>query len=471
MKVGAVVPALNEEGAIGSVVSGLLGKGADCVVVVDNGSTDLTAERARAAGAIVVGEPVRGYGKACLTGLRRLRRETVDIVLFADGDGADDLDAVDRLIDPIAADTADFVLGRRDGGGDSAVPMHAQAGNRLAVFFLWALFGAQYKDLGPFRAIRSRSLDVLGMADEAFGWTVEMQAKANLAKLRVLEVPVHYNTRTGRSKISGTVLGSLRAGHGILSTIFLIALKRGRLTREMALRRFRVEASGDGPHEALSVIVPVLNDAEFLPLALASATAADEVIVVDGGSADGSPAVAAEWGAKVVVARAGRGRQMNAGADEARGDVLLFLHADTVLPKGFRDDVFASLGAFEARWGRFDLRFDVGGPLLRLIAWLISNRSRITRGATGDQAIFVERDLFRQLGGYREPGLFEDVALCRALKAESTLALPAASVVTSSRRWRDNGVWKTTFLMWSLKFLYLLGVPAAKLETFYRDVR
>jgi rSAM/selenodomain-associated transferase 2 len=219
----------------------------------------------------------------------------------------------------------------------------------------------------------------------------------------------------------------------------------------------------------LSVIMPTLNEAEAVENAITSAAGADEVIVVDGGSIDGTRGIAAALGARVVTSLPGRGRQLACGAAIASGDVLLFLHADTTLPAGFRSQIEHTLR--RAGWGRFDVRFDRGGPLLRLIAWLISVRSRLSRVATGDQAIFVSRAIFAEAGGIRELELFDDIDLCRRLKRRAAMGVPADPVVTSARRWRQRGVWRTTFLMWALKTLYLLGVPADRLARFYRHIR
>jgi rSAM/selenodomain-associated transferase 2 len=225
----------------------------------------------------------------------------------------------------------------------------------------------------------------------------------------------------------------------------------------------------------LSIIVPVLNEEAALAATLAAARAglgpADEILVVDGGSEDRTVEVARRAGAQVLEGERGRGRQMNAGASHASGDVLLFLHADTHLPTRFRAEIEFAFSRPSVGWGRFDLEFDEGGPLLRLIAWLISRRSRLFRSATGDQAIFVRRSDFEALGGYREGHLFEDVDLVRRLRERGAMAIPAAPVVTSSRRWRSEGVLTTTVRMWSLKSLYLAGVPAKKLERFYGDCR
>ena len=225
----------------------------------------------------------------------------------------------------------------------------------------------------------------------------------------------------------------------------------------------------------LSVVVPVLDEESGIAATLAAVRAElcadDELIVVDGRSRDRTVELAAAAGAQVVESGRGRGRQMNLGAARASGDLLLFLHADTALPPGARAALGETVFAQGADWGRFDLEFDAGGPLLRLIAWLISTRSRIFRSATGDQAIFVRRCVFAEMGGHREEQLFEDVELVLRLKASYQMGIPRGRVVTSSRRWRNRGVWSTTLTMWSLKTLYLLGVPSEKLMGFYKDER
>jgi hypothetical protein len=150
---------------------------------------------------------------------------------------------------------------------------------------------------------------------------------------------------------------------------------------------------------------------------------------------------------------------------------LLFLHADTRLPAGFAHEVRRIVTSGRCSWGRFDLRFDRDTLLLALIARLISWRSRLTRGATGDQAIFVRRDAYERVGGISEDVLFEDVSLCRRLKRDGRMGVPAGVVITSSRRWRRGGTIRTSLLMWTLKGLYLAGVPAARLARFYPNVR
>jgi rSAM/selenodomain-associated transferase 2 len=221
----------------------------------------------------------------------------------------------------------------------------------------------------------------------------------------------------------------------------------------------------------ISVIVPALDEASCIEDTVRSAAEADEVLVVDGGSRDATRGLAEGVGARVVTGERGRARQMNAGADAADGQVFVFVHADTRLPDGFADEIRQVLSDGRAGWGRFDIRFDAGGRFLRLIARLINARSRLTRVATGDQAIFAEARLFRELGGYREMPLFEDVDLCRRLKRSRPMAVPRSPAITSSRRWRTDGTLRVTFRMWALKLAYLAGVSPDRLAKHYRDVR
>jgi rSAM/selenodomain-associated transferase 2 len=224
-------------------------------------------------------------------------------------------------------------------------------------------------------------------------------------------------------------------------------------------------------HVRISVIIPTLEEESAIAPTISSAAGADEILVIDGGSRDRTCEIATAAGARLVTSVPGRGRQLAAGARAARGDVLLFLHADTRLPAGFADEVRRMVTNRGCSWGRFDLRFDRDTPLLALIALLISWRSRITRGATGDQAIFVRRDEYERVGGISEDELFEDVSLCRRLKRDGRMGVPAGVVITSSRRWRRGGTIRTSLLMWALKALYLAGVPAARLARFYPNVR
>ena len=236
MTVAVVVPARDEAPSVGAVVAGLRAALPDAeVVVVDNGSRDATAAVARAAGAVVVAEPRAGYGRACLAGLAHLARRPPDAVLFADADGADDPADAAAVLAPLRAGAADLVIGSRVLGQRAgrvergALLPQARWGNALACALVRLRWGARFTDLGPFRAVRWRSLQALGMRDETFGWTVEMQVRAVRAGLRCAEVPVAYRRRVGRSKISGTLGGTVRAGAKILWTVGRHALARGRV--------------------------------------------------------------------------------------------------------------------------------------------------------------------------------------------------------------------------------------------------
>ena len=227
VSVAVIIPALNEERAIASVLRDLPRTSVQQLIVVDNGSTDRTGEIAAAFGATVVGEPKRGYGRACLAGMAAL--ESPDIVVFLDGDYSDHPDELPQLVGPIAENRADLtigsrVLGRRERG---ALTPQARLGNALATVLIRALFGVRFTDLGPFRAIGYRQLLQLEMADRDYGWTVEMQVKAARRRLRCLEIPVSYRRRIGVSKISGTAIGSIKAGYKILWTIFRHAVTSG----------------------------------------------------------------------------------------------------------------------------------------------------------------------------------------------------------------------------------------------------
>ncbi len=211
--IAIIIPALNEEQAIGRVL-GHLPYPTHLVTVVDSDSTDQTAARARAAGARVVREPRRGYGRACLAGLKV--NDDRDIIAFLDADFSEDPAEITALVDPILNGDADLVLGRRHGDGR---PWHARLGTSMCVGLINVLWGVRYQDLGPFRAIRRSSLDRLRMTDLTWGWTIEMQVKAVEHDLRWREIPVQCRQRIGQSKISGTLIGSIRAGARMLYTI------------------------------------------------------------------------------------------------------------------------------------------------------------------------------------------------------------------------------------------------------------
>src|SRR5437870_12058105 len=226
--VSVIIVTLNEEAAIGEVVRKVPRDIADEVIVVDNGSTDRTAKVAVAAGARVVTEPRRGYGRAFRAGLRSLSADC-KIVVFLDGDGSDYPEMMSRLVEPISEGTYDFVIssrtrGRRERG---SMNWHQVFAGHLVGFFLRLLYGVRSTDMGPFRAIRRDALERLKMREETYGWPLEMQMRAARAHLRTLEVPVDYRRRAGgRSKIAGTVVGSIKAASRILFTLARIAVQR-----------------------------------------------------------------------------------------------------------------------------------------------------------------------------------------------------------------------------------------------------
>ncbi len=224
--ISVIMPALNEEDAVGKVLADIPGW-VDDIVVVDNGSTDGTAEVALSGGARLVEEKKRGYGAACLAGIAAL--EECDVVVFLDADFSDHPEEMALLVDPIVRGRADFVIGSRTSGMTDPGALHipARLGNWLACNLINIFWRFRYTDLGPFRAIRSRSLEELRMRDEGYGWTVEMQIKAVRGNLRIEEVPVGYRRRIGRSKISGTLRGMIGAGSKILWTIFSEAMTPG----------------------------------------------------------------------------------------------------------------------------------------------------------------------------------------------------------------------------------------------------
>ena len=223
----------------------------------------------------------------------------------------------------------------------------------------------------------------------------------------------------------------------------------------------------------ISVIIPILNEEKTIAATLRALLALQphEIIVVDGGSRDRSREICQQLGAQIFTSEPGRGRQMNSGARCATGDVLLFLHADTKLPDSAFKDIVDALSDARCLGGRFDVELEGSHWLLKFIGALINCRSRATKVGTGDQAIFVRRAVFAQLGGYPDIPLMEDIALCRALKRLGRVACLRSRVVTSARRWERDGVWRTILRMWTLKLLYLAGVSPARLKQFYADTR
>jgi len=226
--VSVIIPALNEEEPIAGVVREVAATKIPAdIIVVDNASTDRTAERAREAGAQVVKAP-RGYGRACAAGVAALRPEC-DIVVFLDGDGSDCPELMNQLVDPIAAGTHDFVIGSRTCGQREPGSMNFQqiVAGRIAGRILRLLYGVRYTDMCPFRAIRRDALERLDMREQTYGWNLEMQMKAARVGLRILEIPVNHRRRAGgESKVSGTLRGTFVAGARIIATLMRIATER-----------------------------------------------------------------------------------------------------------------------------------------------------------------------------------------------------------------------------------------------------
>lgn len=222
----------------------------------------------------------------------------------------------------------------------------------------------------------------------------------------------------------------------------------------------------------LSVIIPVLNEEETIRACLARSQPfrkqGAEIIVVDGGSVDQTVALARELADCVIEAPPGRARQMNAGVQRARGERLLFLHADTVLPEGAMEEIARALDG--RLWGRFDVQFDTPLWILPIVGFMMNLRSRWTGIATGDQAIFVQRRAFEQIGGFPDIDLMEDIALSKSLKRLGPPACLRSKVTTSGRRWEKNGAIKTIALMWQLRLAYFLGAEPSDLAKRYADV-
>jgi glycosyltransferase involved in cell wall biosynthesis len=214
-----ILPARNEEIPLPGLLAEIPPDVAESVIVVDNGSTDRTAEVSRQAGAIVVSEPRAGYGYACTAGVRIAAEQGADVLVFLDADGSFDPAQIPDLLAPLEAGQANLVLGSRPAGGmeSGAMPPHARFGNRLVALLMRALYGLQVTDLGPYRAIRADLLAQLGMQEMTYGWPTEMMVKAARRGARVVEVPVRYRVRRGgRSKVSGTLRGTLLATYFIL---------------------------------------------------------------------------------------------------------------------------------------------------------------------------------------------------------------------------------------------------------------
>ena len=222
---------------------------------------------------------------------------------------------------------------------------------------------------------------------------------------------------------------------------------------------------------ALSIIIPVLDEAATIAPALVGLAphraCGAEVIVVDGGSRDGTVDAARPLADRVLTAPRGRGSQMNAGAGAARGDVLLFLHADTRLPSDADRLIASALDGSQHAWGRFDVTIAGRSPLLRVVAAMMNLRSRLTGIATGDQAMFMTRGAFAQAGGFPDIALMEDIVLSQRLKGVSPPACLSERVTTSGRRWDRDGVVRTVFMMWRLRLAFFLGAEPGRLARQY----
>jgi rSAM/selenodomain-associated transferase 2 len=224
----------------------------------------------------------------------------------------------------------------------------------------------------------------------------------------------------------------------------------------------------------ISVVIPTLNEEQTIieTLSLTARLGFEEIIVVDGGSTDQTRARAQSLGlAQVLISQPGRARQLNAGAQVGRGDVLLFLHADTHLPPSAKSRIEAALENRLAVGGRFDVQFDIPSVWSYLISALMNIRSRLTRISTGDQALFVRKEVFEQLGGYSDIPIMEDIDLTARLKRRGPTIALRERVTTSFRRWQRQGPLKTILLMWMLRLLYWLGVNPHRLKNFYVAVR
>lgn len=656
--IAAIIPVLNEAQSIGKVIDDIPAW-VDDIIVVDNGSTDGTGAVAAERGARVILEPQRGYGAACLAGIAAL--QAPDIVVFLDGDHSDHPEEMPFLVDPIIQGEVDMMIGSRARGEREPGSLTPQAafGNWLATRLIRIFWGISYTDLGPFRAIRYRTLMQLGMRDRDYGWTVEMQIKAALQSVPADEAPVSYRKRAGVSKVSGTVRGVVGAGYKILSTIFLSALfarpalktallvyftrypepgttktrlipalgpeGAADLQRAMtehclsvspppreevdfqvryaggsraALRAwlgpeylFASQGEGDlgarmaraleegfeqaygkvvlcgadcpamncvythaafaaldqydlvlGPaadggyyliglelrgapedihalfegvqwgedsvrartlenadrlglrvHELaelhdvdwpedlphwesavqenkLSIIIPALNETEQIGALLDQLAGIQnaEVIVVDGGSTDDTLAIAREREARTIEASCGRAVQMNCGASAASGDLFLFLHADSIPPRGFDGWVRRALAFDGVALGAFALAIDAPGAAYRFLEYTANARSAWLNTPYGDQALFLRRSTFEALGGFPEVPIAEDYALVRdARKRGKILTLPVANTV-SARRWRKDGVLTVTARNIITFFAFPLGVSPARIARWYR---
>ncbi len=246
--VAAIIPVLNEEGAIGPTVRGLPRDALGLVIVVDGGSTDRTVAEARDAGASVLRESRRGYGQACASGVAFAAERGAEIVVFLDGDGADDPSAIPRLLTPIVDGTLDFAIAARRDRATGSMGWHQIAAGRLIGAAVGVLAGTHYTDMCALRAIRVDALQKLGMREMGYGWNLEMQMRAAAAGLRIREIPVAYRRRiAGESKVAGNLRGTLRAGSRILQVLVRVAVETRRERREPQLQAASSAASSRSP--------------------------------------------------------------------------------------------------------------------------------------------------------------------------------------------------------------------------------
>ena len=221
----------------------------------------------------------------------------------------------------------------------------------------------------------------------------------------------------------------------------------------------------------LSIIIPALNEADHIVAALAPLQPmrerGAEVILVDGGSRDATVALASSQVDRIIIGEPGRARQMNAGAAAASGDVLVFVHADSLLPDGGDRLIAGALAGSQSIWGRFDIAITGRHFMLPVIGWFMNQRSRLTGIATGDQGLFVTRAAFEGIGGFPDQPLMEDIEICRRLKSSGPPACIRERMTTSGRRWERHGVWRTILLMWWLRLRYWLGASPESIHRAY----
>jgi len=227
------------------------------------------------------------------------------------------------------------------------------------------------------------------------------------------------------------------------------------------------------PESAIAIIVPVFNEEGMLPALIASLArlSVQDVCIVDGGSTDDTRQLLKDSAMRWVVSSPGRAVQMNVGAQRASSDIIVFIHADTIIDSSHILAIQQAMQDESVVGGRFDIRLSGDSFALRVVAWFINMRSRLTGISTGDQCQFVRRAVFERMGGFPEQALMEDIEFSRRLKRYGNIACLSGPVVTSSRRWEAHGIMRTVWLMWKLRLLYWLGVSPEKLSSMYRQAR